>query len=199
VCCVAWRERERLPSRLARERKLNSTRCSLSLASPRHFRVAFTFYLSRALGESSVPRRTGRLRRPVRRPTSGPASALQRVLRAEAFFFRGNVQDAVRRGRGQCTRACASVCALQLSAHSDFVIFRLSLLKHMCTCVVLSLSLYIHMCACAVLSLSVSLAHSLRQGSHPASCKTNNSSNKTNNNNKPSRPKQQEKQILIFM
>ena len=36
------------------------------------------------------------------------------------------------------------------------------------------------MCTCAVLSLSVSLAHSLRQGSHPASCKTNNN-NKTNN------------------
>ena len=89
------------------------------------------------------PPKDGRLRRPVRRPTSGPASALQRVLRAEAFVFRVNVQDAVRRGRGQCVRecacasvrarvcvrecACASVCALQLSALSNVVIFRLSL------------------------------------------------------------------------
>jgi hypothetical protein len=75
--------------------------------------------LSRA--RAPGPPKDGWLRRPVRRPTSRPASALQRVLRAEAFFFRGNVQDAVRRGGGHsgvrarvCVREC--VCAAALCA-----------------------------------------------------------------------------------
>jgi hypothetical protein len=156
------RERERLPSRLARERKLNSTRCSLSLASPRHFRVAFTFSLSRALGESSVPRRTGGFAAPSGgrlpdRPLRCSASSAPRRFFAWQRPGRCATWPGAVRAR-VCVREC--LCAAALCAFRRCHFPPLSLKAHVQLCGSLFLSLNAHVLYSLSLSLSLTLLQS---------------------------------------